>query len=48
MNEVAQLEDILTNAGFQIGELKETSTVFGWKRGLECKFIDCIGPEVMA
>ena len=48
MNEVAQLEDSLTNAGFQIGELKETSAVFGWKRGLECKFIDCIGPEVMA
>lgn len=48
MNEVAQLEDSLTNAGFQIGELKETSTVFGWKRGLEHKFIDCTGPEVMA
>ena len=48
MNEVAQLEDSLTNAGFQIGELKETSTMFGWKRGLERKFIDCTGPEVMA
>ena len=48
MNEVTQLEDRLTNAGFQIGELKETNTVFGWKRGLECKFIDCTGPEVMA
>ena len=48
MNEVAKLEDSLTNAGFQIGELKETSTVFGWKRGLEYKFIDCTGPEVMA
>ena len=48
MNEVAKLEDSLTNAGFQIGELKETSTVFGWKRGLERKFIDCTGPEVMA
>ena len=48
MNEVAQLEDSLTNAGFQIGELKETSTMFGWKRGLEKKYVDCIGPEVMA
>ena len=48
MNEVVKLEDSLTNAGFQIGELKETSTMFGWKRGLERKFIDCTGPEVMA
>ena len=48
MNEVVKLEDSLTNAGFQIGELKETSTMFGWKRGLECKFIDCTGPDVMA
>lgn len=48
MNEVAQLEDSLTNAGFQIGELKETSTMFGWKRGLEKKYVDCTGPEVIA
>ena len=48
MNEVAQLEDRLTNDGVQIGEMKETNLTLGWKNGLERNFIDCIGPEVMA
>ena len=48
MNEVAQLEDSLTNDGVQIGELKETDSTLGWKNGLESKFIDCTGPEVKA
>ena len=48
MNEVVKLEDSLTKAGFQIGELKETNTTIGWKHGLERKFIDCSGPEVIA
>ena len=48
MNEVAQLEDRLTNDGVKIGEMKDTDRSLGWKRGLEKKFIDCTGPEVMA
>ena len=48
MNEVVQLEDILTKAGVQIGEMKETDSTLGWKRGLERNFIDCTGPEVKA
>ena len=48
MNEVAKLEDSLTKAGFQIGELKDTCTELGLKHGLENKFVDCTGPEVMA
>ena len=48
MNEVAKLEDSLTNAGVQIGEMKVTRTELGWKHGLENKFVDCTGPEVMA
>ena len=48
MNEVAKLEDSLTNAGFQIGELKDTRTELGWKHGLENIYVDCTGPEVMA
>lgn len=48
MNEVAKLEDSLTKAGFQIGELKDTDKTIGWKHGLENKFIDCTGPEVIA
>ena len=48
MNEVVKLEDSLTKAGFQIGELKDTDKTIGWKHGLEKKYVDCIGPEVMA
>ena len=48
MNEVAKLEDSLTKAGFQIGELKDTDKTIGWKHGLENKFVDCTGPEVIA
>ena len=48
MNEVVKLEDSLTNAGVQIGELKVTRTELGWKHGLENMFVDCTGPEVMA
>ena len=48
MNEVAQLEDRLTNDGVQIGEMKETDSTLGYKHGLESNFIDCTGPEVMA
>ena len=48
MNEVVKLEDSLTKAGFQIGELKVTRTELGWKYGLEKMFVDCTGPEVMA
>lgn len=48
MNEVVKLEDSLTNAGFQIGELKNTDETIGWRRGLEDKFVACTGPEVMA
>ena len=48
MNEVAQLEDRLTNDGVQIGEMKETRTTLGLKHGLESNFIDCTGPEVKA
>ena len=48
MNEVAKLEDSLTNAGVQISELKDTYTELGWKHGLENMFVDCIGPEVIA
>ena len=48
MNEVVKLEDSLTKAGFQIGELKNTDKTIGWKHGLERNFIDCTGPEVKA
>ena len=48
MNEVMKLEDSLTNAGVQIGKMKDTHTELGWKYGLEKMFVDCIGPEVMA
>ena len=48
MNEVVKLEDSLTKAGFQIGELKDTDKTIGWKHGLENKFVDCTGPEVIA
>ena len=48
MNEVMKLEDRLTKDGVQIGELKETDSTLGWKHGLEKKYVDCIGPEVMA
>ena len=48
MNEVTQLEDSLTKAGVQINELKETDSTIGWKHGLERKYVDCTGPEVIA
>lgn len=48
MNEVAQLEDRLTNDGVQIGEMKETDSTLGWRRGLESQYVDCTGPDVMA
>lgn len=48
MNEVVKLEDSLTNAGVQIGKMKDTHTELGWKHGLENMFVDCTGPEVMA
>ena len=48
MNEVAKLEDSLTNAGVQIGKMKDTHAELGWKHGLENMFVDCTGPEVMA
>ena len=48
MNEVAKLEDSLTNAGVQIGEMKITHVELGWKHGLENMFVDCTGPEVTA
>ena len=48
MNEVAHLEDSLTKAGVQINELKETDSTIGWKHGLERKYVDCTGPEVIA
>ena len=48
MNEVTKLEDSLTNAGVQIGEMKITHAELGLKHGLENMFVDCIGPEVMA
>ena len=48
MNEVAKLEDSLTNAGVQIGEMKITHVELGWKHGLENMFVDCTGPEVIA
>lgn len=48
MNEVVKLEDSLTNAGVQIGEMKITHTELGLKHGLENMFVDCTGPEVMA
>ena len=47
MNEVAKLEDSLTNSGVQIGEMKVTHTELGWKHGLENMFVACIGPEVI-
>ena len=48
MNEVVKLEDSLTKAGFQIGELKDTDKTIGLKNGLESKYVDCTGPEVIA
>ena len=48
MNEVVKLEDSLTKAGFQIGELKDTDKTIGWKNGLESKYVDCTGPDVIA
>ena len=48
MNEVAMLEDSLTKSGVQIGELKDTDATIGWRRGLENKFVACMGQEVMA
>ena len=48
MNEVVKLEDSLTKAGFQIGELKDTGKTIGWRHGLENMFVDCTGPEVTA
>ena len=48
MNEVALLEDRLTKDGIQIGELKDTDESIGWRRGLEKKFVNCEGPEVLA
>lgn len=48
MNEVVKLEDSLTKAGFQIGELKNTDETIGWRRGLESKFVACTGPEITA
>lgn len=48
MAEVVKLEDSLTNAGIQIGELKDTDETIGWRHGLEDKFVACTGPEVMA
>ena len=47
MNEVVKLEDSLTSAGIQIGEMKVTRTELGWKHGLENMFVDCTGPEVI-
>ena len=48
MNEVVKLEDSLTNAGIQIGELQNTDATIGWRCGLEDKYVACTGPEVMA
>ena len=48
MSEVAKLEDSLTKAGFQIGELKSTDATIGWKHGLENKFVACTGAEITA
>ena len=48
MNEVVKLEDSLTKAGFQIGELKDTDKTIGWKNGLEKKYVECTGPEIIA
>ena len=48
MDEVVKLEDSLTNAGVQIGEMKITHVELGWKHGLENMFVDCTGPEVTA
>ena len=48
MNEVAKLEDSLTNAGVQIGEMKTNIEFDRLKYGLEKMFVDCTGPEVMA
>lgn len=48
MDEVVKLEDSLTKAGVQIGELKDTDKTIGWRRGLENAFVACTGPEVMA
>lgn len=48
MNEVVKLEDSLTKAGFQIGELKDTDSTIGWRHGLENKFVACTGPEITA
>ena len=48
MHEVESLEDRLTNESVQIGELKLSEPTLGWKRGLESKFIACVGPEIAA
>ena len=48
MNEVVKLEDSLVKDGVQISELKDTNETIGWKHGLEDKYVDCTGPEVMA
>lgn len=48
MAEVVKLEDSLTKAGFQIGELKNTDATIGWRHGLESNFVACTGPEVTA
>ena len=48
MNEVVKLEDSLTKAGFQIGELQVTDATIGWRHGLENKFVACTGPEITA
>ena len=45
---IAMLEDSLTKSGVQIGELKDTDATIGWRRGLENKFVACMGQEVMA
>lgn len=48
MAEVVKLEDSLTKAGYQIGELKNTHETIGWKHGLENNFVECTGPEITA
>ena len=49
MAEVANLENSLTESGVTIGNLISTASVYHWYvRGLENKFVDCKGPEVVA
>lgn len=49
MAEVEKLEDSLTKSGVTIGSLIDTDSVYHWYvRGLEKKFVNCEGPEVMA